>query len=174
MQNLISEWKGWLHKYSNQQSGVWEASRHLYQERKIVMITKSMGIDKILWKYMCYKEFIKNTSTVFKWVPKKWLLRWIAIYDTKVTMMLLFLFKMFVWPTINIMNMFIICHCDWSICCCIASSWQHRSLSFFISSWWIAKSCCICIPIMLIILSGKDSSPNLIFLCFCKDCLGKA
>ncbi len=46
----------------------------------------------------------------------------------------------------------------------------------FISSQHIAKICCVCITIILTILSGddpKESSLDLIFWCLCKNGLGK-
>ncbi len=106
---------------------------------------------------------------------KQRFLRIIIIYITMSTMALFVIFGMLlVWPIINIINIFIICCCTWSICCCMASSWQCSSLSFFISSQRIAKSCCICIPIMLIILSREDSTSHFLFLHIFKNCLEKA
>lgn len=85
----------------------------------------------------------------------------------------LLLSGMFVQPIIVIMNMIIICRSDCSICCFMAGSWQHSSLSCFISTWRITKFCCIYILIMLIILSREHYSWDLTFLCLCRNCLEK-
>ncbi len=103
------------------------------------------------------------------------LLRFIIIYVTMFTMMFFVIF----WHVVHLTHHqhhkhiyhlllqleHLLLHCKFL--------W-HTSLSFFITSWHITNCCCICIPIMLIILSREDFTSDLHFLHLYKNCLEKA